>query len=371
MSFLKKIKDFDKKNTHLIYYAYHLGSTARWYSIWKPIFFNIDPETVHHLVVKVLKIFKPFFRFNHYKYHFYYNGKPDRRLEKEVFGIKFPNPVGLAAGFDKNAEIYQQMSDHGFGFIEIGTVTPKPQKGNPKKRIFRLTEDNALINRLGFNNDGVEKVVNRLKNNINVIIGGNIGKNKDTPNVRAVDDYLICFDKLYDYVDYFTVNVSSPNTPNLRDLQNIDGLRSILIPLIDENKKRSNKPILLKISPDLDNSDILSIVDLIQELKIDGIITTNTTVSREKLKSDNKLKSEKGGLSGAPLRNRSTEVISLIHKYSKGTLPIIGVGGIMSVEDAIEKLNAGASLIQVYTGFIYNGPSFIYKINREIIKSLN
>ena len=198
MSFLKKIKDFDKKNTHLIYYAYHLGSTARWYSIWKPIFFNIDPETVHHLVVKVLKIFKPFFRFNHHKYHFYYNGKPDRRLEKEVFGIKFPNPVGLAAGFDKNAEIYQQMSDHGFGFIEIGTVTPKPQKGNPKKRIFRLTEDNALINRLGFNNDGVEKVVNRLKNNINVIIGGNIGKNKDTPNERAVDDYLICFDKLFD-----------------------------------------------------------------------------------------------------------------------------------------------------------------------------
>lgn len=287
-------------------------------------------------------------------------------------GLEFKNPVGLAAGLDKNAECIDAFSQMGFGFVEVGTVTPRPQAGNDKPRIFRLPESNAIINRMGFNNKGVDNLVNNVKAaKYDGILGINIGKNKDTPNERAVDDYLICFDKLYDYVDYFTVNVSSPNTPNLRDLQNIDGLRSILIPLIDENKKRSNKPILLKISPDLDNSDILSIVDLIQELKIDGIITTNTTVSREKLKSDNKLKSEKGGLSGAPLRNRSTEVISLIHKYSKGTLPIIGVGGIMSVEDAIEKLNAGASLIQVYTGFIYNGPSFIYKINREIIKSLN
>ena len=318
-----------------------------------------------------MKIIKPFLAFNAHKYTFKYNFRNNKYLEREVFGIKFPNPVGLAAGFDKNAEIYKQMHDHGFGFIEIGTVTPKPQDGNPKKRIFRLVNDDAIINRLGFNNDGVDQIVNRLKKNINVIIGGNIGKNKDTPNEKAADDYLICFQKLYDHVDYFAVNVSSPNTPHLRDLQNTEGLRSILIPLIDENKKRLNKPILLKISPDLNNSDIVSIVDLIQELKIDGIITTNTTLSREKLKSDNKLKSQKGGLSGAPLRNRSTEVISLIHKYSKGNVPIIGVGGIMSADDALEKLNAGASLIQVYTGFIYNGPSFIYKINREIIKSLN
>ena len=318
-----------------------------------------------------MKLIKPFLAFNAHKYTFKYNFRNNKYLEREVFGIKFPNPVGLAAGFDKNAEIYKQMHDHGFGFIEIGTVTPKPQDGNPKKRIFRLVNDDAIINRLGFNNDGVDQIVNRLKKNINVIIGGNIGKNKDTPNEKAADDYLICFQKLYDHVDYFAVNVSSPNTPHLRDLQNTEGLRSILIPLIDENKKRLNKPILLKISPDLNNSDILSIVDLIQELKIDGIITTNTTLSREKLKSDNKLKSQKGGLSGAPLRNRSTEVISLIHKYSKGNVPIIGVGGIMSADDALEKLNAGASLIQVYTGFIYNGPSFIYKINREIIKSLN
>ena len=318
-----------------------------------------------------MKLIKPFLAFNAHKYTFKYNFRNNKYLEREVFGIKFPNPVGLAAGFDKNAEIYKQMHDHGFGFIEIGTVTPKPQDGNPKKRIFRLVNDDAIINRLGFNNDGVDQIVNRLKKNINVIIGGNIGKNKDTPNEKAADDYLICFQKLYDHVDYFAVNVSSPNTPHLRDLQNTEGLRSILIPLIDENKKRLNKPILLKISPDLNNSDVLSIVDLIQELKIDGIITTNTTLSREKLKSDNKLKSQKGGLSGAPLRKRSTEVISLIHKYSKGNVPIIGVGGIMSADDALEKLNAGASLIQVYTGFIYNGPSFIYKINREIIKSLN
>ena len=318
-----------------------------------------------------MKLIKPFLAFNAHKYTFKYNFRNNKYLEREVFGIKFPNPVGLAAGFDKNAEIYKQMHDHGFGFIEIGTVTPKPQDGNPKKRIFRLVNDDAIINRLGFNNDGVDQIVNRLKKNINVIIGGNIGKNKDTPNEKAADDYLICFQKLYDHVDYFAVNVSSPNTPHLRDLQNTEGLRSILIPLIDENKKRLNKPILLKISPDLNNSDVLSIVDLIQELKIEGIIATNTTLSREKLKSDNKLKSQKGGLSGAPLRNRSTEVISLIHKYSKGNVPIIGVGGIMSADDALEKLNAGASLIQVYTGFIYNGPSFIYKINREIIKSLN
>ena len=250
-------------------------------------------------------------------------------------------------------------------------VTPKSQQGNPKKRIFRLTDDNALINRLGFNNDGVEKVVKRLKKNINVIIGGNIGKNKNTPNEKAVDDYMECFDKLYDHVDYFTVNVSSPNTPNLRDLQNIEGLKSILIPLIEENKKRINKPILLKISPDLADSDIISIVDLVMNLKVDGIISTNTTIKRDKLKSKTSLKNEKGGLSGSPLTKRSTDVIRLIHKHSKGKVPIVGVGGIMSPEDALEKLNAGASLIQVYTGFIYNGPSFIYNINKEIIKSLN
>ena len=370
MPLFDKLNNF-KRHNYFYYDYYHFYSTILWKFLWKPIFFRIDPEKVHHLVVTILKLIKPLLAFNAHKYTLQLNLRNNKYLEREVFGIKFPNPVGLAAGFDKNAEIYKQMHDHGFGFVEIGTVTPKPQQGNPKKRIFRLTDDNALINRLGFNNDGVEKVVKRLKKNINVIIGGNIGKNKNTPNEKAVDDYMECFDKLYDHVDYFTVNVSSPNTPNLRDLQNIEGLKSILIPLIEENRKRINKPILLKISPDLADSDIISIVDLVMNLKVDGIISTNTTIKRDKLKSKTSLKNEKGGLSGSPLTKRSTDVIRLIHKHSKGKVPIVGVGGIMSPEDALEKLNAGASLIQVYTGFIYNGPSFIYNINKEIIKSLN
>ena len=370
MPLFDKLNNF-KRHNYFYYDYYHFYSTILWKFLWKPIFFRIDPEKVHHLVVTILKLIKPLLAFNAHKYTLQLNLRNNKYLEREVFGIKFPNPVGLAAGFDKNAEIYKQMHDHGFGFVEIGTVTPKPQQGNPKKRIFRLTDDNALINRLGFNNDGVEKVVKRLKKNINVIIGGNIGKNKNTPNEKAVDDYMECFDKLYDHVDYFTVNVSSPNTPNLRDLQNIEGLKSILIPLIEENRKRINKPILLKISPDLADSDIISIVDLVMDLKVDGIISTNTTIKRDKLKSKTSLKNEKGGLSGSPLTKRSTDVIRLIHKHSKGKVPIVGVGGIMSPEDALEKLNAGASLIQVYTGFIYNGPSFIYNINKEIIKSLN
>ena len=370
MPLFDKLNNF-KRHNYFYYDYYHFYSTILWKFLWKPIFFRIDPEKVHHLVVTILKLIKPLLAFNAHKYTLQLNLRNNKYLEREVFGIKFPNPVGLAAGFDKNAEIYKQMHDHGFGFVEIGTVTPKPQQGNPKKRIFRLTDDNALINRLGFNNDGVEKVVKRLKKNINVIIGGNIGKNKNTPNEKAVDDYMECFDKLYDHVDYFTVNVSSPNTPNLRDLQNIEGLKSILIPLIEENNKRINKPILLKISPDLADSDIISIVDLVMDLKVDGIISTNTTIKRDKLKSKTRLKNEKGGLSGSPLTKRSTDVIRLIHKHSKGKVPIVGVGGIMSPEDALEKLNAGASLIQVYTGFIYNGPSFIYNINKEIIKSLN
>ena len=263
------------------------------------------------------------------------------------------------------------MSSLGFGFIEIGTVTPVSQDGNPKKRIFRLVNDNALINRLGFNNDGVDKIVDRLRNKGSVIIGGNIGKNKVTPNENAKDDYLICFKALYDQVDYFAVNVSSPNTPNLRDLQNINDLREILFPLIKENKKRETKPILIKISPDLNDSDIKKIVDLSFDLKIDGIITSNTTLDRNNLKSKKKIAIESGGLSGEPLNKRSTDIIRLIHQYSNKKLPIIGVGGIMSTQDALDKLKAGASLIQLYTGFIYNGPSFARNINKEIIKSLN
>jgi len=337
----------------------------------KPFFFSLDPEKAHHFVVGAMRIFSPIFYLRKSFYNFKINGKNHPSLEKEVFGIKFPNPVGLAAGFDKNAEIFKQMSSLGFGFIEIGTVTPVAQDGNPKKRIFRLVNDNAIINRLGFNNDGVDKIAHRLRKKGNIIIGGNIGKNKVTPNEKAKDDYLICFKALYDNVDYFAVNVSSPNTPNLRDLQNINDLLEILSPLIKENKKRESKPILIKISPDLTDDDIKEIVDMALDLKIDGIITSNTSISRNNLKSKKKLTDETGGLSGQPLNNRSTDIIRLIHEYSNKKLPIIGVGGIMTTQDALDKINAGASLIQLYTGFIYNGPSFARNINKEIIKSLN
>jgi len=357
----------------MIFYKelFHKIEKILWRVFLKPFFFSIDPEKVHHFVVGAMKLFSPIFYLRKPFYHFKIDGKNHPSLEKEVFGIKFPNPVGLAAGFDKNAEVYKQMSSLGFGFIEIGTVTPVSQDGNPKKRIFRLVNDNALINRLGFNNDGVDKIVDRIRNKGSVIIGGNIGKNKVTPNQKAKDDYLICFKALYDYVDYFAVNVSSPNTPNLRDLQNINDLREILHPLIEVNKIRESKPILIKISPDLNDVDIKKIVDMALDLKIDGIITSNTTISRNNLKSKNKLINESGGLSGEPLKKRSTNIIKLIHEYSNKKLPIIGVGGIMSTEDALEKIEAGASLIQVYTGFIYNGPSFVRNINKEIIKSLN
>jgi len=349
---------------------FHIIEKIMWILL-KPFFFSLDPEKAHHFVVGAMKIFSPIFYLRKSFYDFKINGKNHPSLEKEVFGIKFPNPVGLAAGFDKNAEIFKQMSSLGFGFIEIGTVTPVAQDGNPKKRIFRLVNDNAIINRLGFNNDGVDKITDRLRKKGNIIIGGNIGKNKVTPNEKAKDDYLICFKALYDNVDYFAVNVSSPNTPNLRDLQNINDLREILFPLIKENKKRDSKPILIKISPDLIDDDIKDLVDMALDLKIDGIITSNTTINRNNLKSKKKLTNETGGLSGQPLNNRSTDIIRLIHEYSNKKLPIIGVGGIMTTQDALDKINAGASLIQLYTGFIYNGPSFARNINKEIIKSLN
>jgi len=340
-----------------------------WVNFLKPFFFSFDPENVHHLVVNLLKFFKPvlFLRSKFYSF----KKHEQKKLKRKLFGINFPNPVGLAAGFDKNAELIDQMSQIGFGFVEIGTVTPLPQSGNPKKRLFRLENDQALINRLGFNNIGVDKVVDSLKKNKNVVIGGNIGKNKITTNENAKNDYLICFKKLYNYVDYFAINVSSPNTPNLRELQNADKLRSILIPILKENKSRSNKPILLKISPDLSDFNIKNIVELSMNLKLNGIICTNTTIQRENLKSKKSLSNETGGLSGRPLQLRSNEIIRMIKKFSNGTLPIIGVGGILSPRDAIEKLDAGASLIQIYTGFIYNGPSFVYKINKEILKTLN
>jgi dihydroorotate dehydrogenase len=288
-------------------------------------------------------------------------------LEREVFGLKFKNPVGLAAGFDKDAKCYKELSNFGFGFIEIGTITPVGQEGNPKKRLFRLKEDSSIINRMGFNNGGVQEAVERLKKNKSVLIGGNIGKNKLTPNENATQDYEICFEALFDYVDYFVVNVSSPNTPNLRELQDKKPLTELLQTLQNKNlAKPKQKPILLKIAPDLTDSQLFDIIDIVNETKIAGVIATNTTLSREGLQSKNK--SEMGGLSGKPLTNRSTEVIRFLSEKSNKAFPIIGVGGIHSAEDALEKLEAGASLIQLYTGFIYEGPSLVTKINKEILK---
>ena len=291
----------------------------------------------------------------------------DKRLEREIFGLKFKNPVGLAAGFDKDAKLYNELSNFGFGFIEIGTLTPKPQDGNPKKRLFRLKEDSAIINRMGFNNGGVEAAVLRLKENKGVLIGGNIGKNKVTPNENATSDYLICFDALFNYVDYFVVNVSSPNTPNLRELQEKKPLTELLNTLQSHNLLHQKpKPILLKIAPDLTNEQLLDIIDIVNDSKIAGVIATNTTISREGLQSENKV--ETGGLSGKPLTERSTEVIRFLSEKSNKAFPIIGVGGIHSAQDAIEKLEAGASLVQLYTGFIYEGPNLIKEINQAILR---
>ncbi|MEQ3689972.1 MAG: quinone-dependent dihydroorotate dehydrogenase [Flavobacterium sp.] len=331
----------------------------------RPFLFLFDPEKVHYLTFSIIRflnkigfsvIFKSLYEVK------------DSRLEREVFGLKFKNPVGLAAGFDKDAKLYQELSNLGFGFIEIGTLTPKGQEGNPKKRLFRLKEDSAIINRMGFNNGGVLEAVERLKKNNGVLIGGNIGKNKLTPNEEAVKDYEICFDALFPHVDYFVVNVSSPNTPNLRELQDKKPLTELLQTLQNMNLARpKQKPILLKIAPDLTDEQLLDIIDIVNETKIAGVIATNTTISREGLNSENK--SEVGGLSGKPLTNRSTEVIRFLSEKSNKAFPIIGVGGIHSADDALEKLDAGASLIQLYTGFIYEGPALIKAINKKILEN--
>lgn len=331
----------------------------------RPILFCFDPEAVHHFTFSLIRFLNkvPFVTAIIKKLY----QVEDASLEKELFGLKFKNRVGLAAGFDKDAKLFGELSNFGFGFIEIGTLTPKAQPGNPKKRLFRLKEDSAIINRMGFNNGGVEEAVLRLKKNKGVLIGGNIGKNKVTPNENAVDDYKICFNALFDYVDYFVVNVSSPNTPNLRALQDKEPLTNLLKDLQIENSNRNKKkPILLKIAPDLTNEQLLDIIDIVSETKIDGIIATNTTISRDGLTSENK--TEVGGLSGKPLTRRSTEVIRFLAEQSNKAFPIIGVGGIHTVEDALEKLEAGADLIQLYTGFIYEGPKLIKEINKALIK---
>ena len=331
----------------------------------RPFLFYFDPEKVHYFSFSFIKIISrlPFVQ----KILNSIYEVNDSRLERTVFGLKFKNPVGLAAGFDKDAKIFKELSNFGFGFIEIGTLTPKAQDGNPKKRLFRLKSDSAIINRMGFNNGGVEAAVERLKKNKGVLIGGNIGKNKITPNENALEDYLICFDALFHYVDYFVVNVSSPNTPNLRELQEKKPLTALLTKLEERNAEyKSKKPILLKIAPDLTDEQLLDIIEIVKTTKIAGVIATNTTISREWLQSKNKY--ETGGLSGIPLSNRATEVIRFLSEKSNKAFPIIGVGGIHKPEDALEKLAAGASLVQLYTGFIYEGPKLISDINKAILK---
>lgn len=336
----------------------------------KPLFFLFPAEVAHHLTVFLLKLtlsipvvsslFKKKYTYRH------------PVLQQKLLGLNFPNPVGLAAGFDKDGKYFKAMSSLGFGFIEVGTVTPKPQSGNPKPRLFRLPTDGGLINRMGFNNDGVAALKNRLERAgkpRNLIIGGNIGKNKVTPNEQAVDDYLICFETLFPYVDYFVVNVSSPNTPNLRALQDKAPLTELLTLLQDKNRQKEQpKPILLKIAPDLTDGQLDDILEIVSDTKIDGIIATNTTISREGL-STPATKIEQigaGGLSGKPLQDRATDVIRYLSQKSGGELFIIGVGGINSPESAIEKLKAGASLVQVYSGLIYEGPGLVKRINQAL-----
>lgn len=336
----------------------------------KPLLFRITPEKAHYLVFDNLRAaFKIKFIEKIARQFFTVKNK---KLERNVLGLHFPNPVGLAAGLDKDAKLFDELSALGFGHIEIGTLTPKAQPGNDQPRLFRLPQDEALINRMGFNNGGVDEAVLRLKEkHTNIIIGGNIGKNKVTPNEEAINDYEYCFEKLHSVVDYFVVNVSSPNTPGLRELQDKGPLLKILNRLKELNaQKEKPKPILLKIAPDLTNEQLDDIVEIVNESKIDGVIATNTTISRENLKTDSNQITEigAGGLSGIPVKKRSTEVIKYLADRSKNKWIIIGVGGINSAKDAIEKLNAGASLVQVYTGFIYEGPELVKKINEEILR---
>ncbi|TWR29384.1 quinone-dependent dihydroorotate dehydrogenase [Mucilaginibacter pallidiroseus] len=343
------------------------------YQLLKPLLFLFDPEKVHYFVTRNLKRFTRFPGGSALSKAIW--DVDDAKLEREVFGLKFKNPVGLAAGFDKNAELISEMGKLGFGFVEVGTVTPLPQPGNSKPRMFRLPADEALINRMGFNNLGVDVAAERIasyRRNLKpgekaLIIGGNIGKNKVTPNEDAVSDYIKCFDRLFDVVDYFVVNVSSPNTPGLRELQEKEPLMQLLNTLQQRNNKNGiSRPILLKIAPDLTNEQLDDIADIVKQTGIAGIIATNTTISRDGLSSPHKV--ETGGLSGKPLTQRSTEVVAYLRKVSGGAFPIIGVGGIHSAQDAMDKLNAGAALVQLYTGFIYEGPALIGRINKELLK---
>lgn len=337
----------------------------------KPLLFKLDAERAHHFIFDNVKrlgrvpgttaVLRALYHYNH------------PSLEREVFGLKFPNPVGLAAGFDKNAMLTDELATMGFGFVEIGTVTPRPQPGNPTPRLFRLPQDEALINRMGFNNDGAAAAAARLgrRHNRQLIIGGNIGKNKDTPNEEAGTDYVAAFDALADVVDYFVVNVSSPNTPGLRELQDKEPLIKLLQQVQARNQARAKPhPLLLKIAPDLTDAQLDDILEIARETKLSGLVATNTTIARPTTLATAATTVAgygAGGLSGRPLRERATEVIRYLHRRSQGALPIIGAGGIHSAQDALEKLAAGATLVQLYTGFIYEGPGLVKQINQALV----
>lgn len=335
------------------------------------LLFLFDPEGVHHFSFRALRLW---FRLPGAKALtrslFQYRSEG---LQKQVFGLTFQNPVGLAAGFDKDGLLADLWQYFGFGFVELGTVTPRPQAGNPRQRLFRLPQDQAVINRMGFNNAGVDALVDRLKRvrKSELILGANIGKNKDTPNEQAVDDYVICFNKLFDYVDYFVVNVSSPNTPGLRSLQEKEPLTQLLSTLQEINRSHeAPKPLLLKIAPDLTDSQLDDILEVAATTGLDGLIATNTTISREGLKTDSARVAAigNGGLSGKPLTHRSQAVIAYLRQKSKNELALVGVGGIMEPEDAAQRLSGGADLVQVYTGFVYAGPGFVRRILRRLAR---
>jgi len=343
------------------------------YKLFRFVLFQFDAEKVHYFVVGLLNQIHRFAPARQLFRSLYVVQHP--ALETNFIGLKFPTPVGLAAGFDKNAQHIDALADCGFGFIEIGTVTPKAQPGNDKPRLFRLKADQAILNRMGFNNDGVEAAIAQLKarQNRQIIIGGNIGKNKWTPNEEAANDYLTCFEALFPYVDYFVVNVSSPNTPNLRALQEKEPLQDLLLRLQELNKQQSQpKPILLKIAPDLSNSQIDEIIEIVTYTKIAGLIVANTTISREGLRTPAAQIEQMGagGISGKPVTLRATEMVKYIHEQSNGKIPMMAVGGIHTAQDALDKLAAGATLVQLYTGFIYEGPALVKAINKALLQRI-
>ncbi len=339
----------------------------------RPLLFCFDPEKVHYFIFSLIRNFSKIPGMSALFRSLYL--VKDSSLEREFFGLKFNNPVGLAAGFDKNAVLYNELANFGFGFIEIGTVTPKGQAGNPKKRLFRLQDDKGIINRMGFNNDGLETAISQLKKNRGkLIIGGNIGKNTDTKPEDYTKDYMTCFNGLHPYVDYFVLNVSCPNVASHAKLNDKDYLLELIHAVQKANRVfEDQKPILLKIAPDLNDQQLDEIIDIISETSLDGVIASNTSIDRTGLKASNERLAEigNGGLSGQPIKEKSTKVIRYLSEKSNQSFPIIGVGGIHSAEDALEKLEAGADLVQLYTGFIYEGPKLIKDINKLLLKKAN